>query len=188
MRSAEQILLPFGIIIDMENRVESKIKKNGRPSKINTLDLRQVETLASFGLTDKQIADVIGVTEQSINNYKKDEKFFESLKKGKEIADQRVERSLFERATGYSHPEDKIFCNPSGKVTTVQTIKYYAPDTIACIFWLKNRKSEEWQDRQVFKGEGFGKTEYHYTIIKEYPKEQKEIPANRIEEQLQVND
>lgn len=119
----------------------------GRPSKKDNIDLKLVETLASFALTDKQIAQVLEITEQSLNNYKKDEKFFESLKRGKKVADDRVERSLFERATGYDHPEEDIRVI-EGIVTKTPTIKHYPPDTTACIFWLKNRKRQEWRDKQ----------------------------------------
>jgi len=110
--------------------------------------------MASYGMTDKQMADVVGVSEQTVNNWKlKDPNFFESLKAEKEIADARVERSLFERATGYSHPEDKIF-NDNGTPLVVQTVKHYPPDTTAAIFWLKNRKPKEWRDRQELEHSG----------------------------------
>ncbi len=105
-------------------------------------------------MTDKQMADVVGVSEQTINNWKlKDPNFLESLKAEKEIADARVERSLFERATGYSHAEDKIF-NDNGTPLVVPTVKHYAPDTTAAIFWLKNRKPREWRDKQDIEHSG----------------------------------
>lgn len=122
-------------------------KKRGQPSKFEKVkDI--VIRLAKYGLTDKQMAEIIGVTEQTVNNWKKaNPSFFESLKSEKEIADAKVERSLFERATGYSHAEDKIF-NDNGQPLVVPTIKHYPPDTTAAIFWLKNRKPAEWRDKQ----------------------------------------
>lgn len=128
-------------------------KKRGQPSKFEKVkDI--VIRLAKYGLTDKQMAEVIGVTEQTVNNWKKaNPSFFESLKSEKEIADAKVERSLFERATGYSHAEDKIF-NDNGQPLVVPTIKHYPPDTTAAIFWLKNRKPAEWRDRQDIEHSG----------------------------------
>lgn len=128
-------------------------KKRGQPSKFEKVkDI--VIRLAKYGLTDKQMAEVIGVTEQTVNNWKKaNPSFFESLKSEKEIADAKVERSLFERATGYSHAEDKIF-NDNGQALVVPTIKHYPPDTTAAIFWLKNRKPAEWRDRQDIEHSG----------------------------------
>ena len=139
-------------------RVERKSKKKtkkkaarksvgGRPSKFKPEFEHQVKTLAELGATDAQIAQCFGVTEQTLNNWKKSHpRFFESLKSAKEIADERVEQSLFNRALGFSHPEEKIFCD-KGDVVRAGTMKQYPPDTTACIFWLKNRKSGEWRDK-----------------------------------------
>jgi transcriptional regulator with XRE-family HTH domain len=122
------------------------IKKNGRPSLKDTIDLDQLTILAEMGLTDAQLAQVFGISEQTLNNYKKDEKFFESIKKGKEISDNRVVRSLFERATGYEHPEVDIRVLDHEIVQTPLT-KHYPPDPTAMIFWLKNRRPEDWRDK-----------------------------------------
>lgn len=120
----------------------------GRPSKLDELDLEQVRKLAVKGWTDKEIADFYGVSEQTVNNWKqRNPEFLESLKLGKEEADAKVERSLFEKATGYSHP-DTHFSVYEGIVTQTPTVKVYAPDTTAAIFWLKNRKPTEWRDKQ----------------------------------------
>lgn len=129
------------------------MKENGRPSKFEQVK-DMLYKMASYGMTDKQMAEVVGVTEQTVNNWKlKDPNFFESLKAEKEIADAMVERSLFERATGYSHAEDKIF-NDNGIPLVVPTVKHYPPDTTAAIFWLKNRKPKEWRDRQELEHSG----------------------------------
>src|SRR3990167_11283266 len=98
-------------------------KKTGRPSKKDTLDFTMLKTLASFGLTDVQLASIFRVTEQTINQWKKDDKVYLALKEGKDIADAMVERSLFERAMGYSHPEEKIFCH-EGEIIRAETIHH----------------------------------------------------------------
>ena len=109
---------------------------------------KQAYRLCLLGATDKDLAAFFQVTEQTINNWKKDHKdFFESLKDGKEIADAKVGEKLFQRATGYEHQEDKVFCNSSGEVTVVPTTKHYAPDPTSMIFWLKNRRPDLWRDR-----------------------------------------
>lgn len=124
------------------------VKKMGRPSKFDSLDLDKVRKVASKGWTDAEMADFFEVTEQTWNNWKlAHEDFFESLKEWKAEADLRVERSLYERAIGYSHPEDKIF-NDGGEPLVVPTRKNYPPDTTAAIFWLKNRQSGNWRDKQ----------------------------------------
>jgi hypothetical protein len=74
-------------------------------------------------------------------------KFCQALKAGKEAADQRVERSLYQRAVGYAHDAVKIFM-PAGASAPVYApyVERVAPDTTAAIFWLKNRKKDEWRD------------------------------------------
>jgi len=120
----------------------------GQPTKFNKEVERQALLLAAKGFTDKEMAEVLNITEQTFNNWKKAHpKFFESLKRAKVIRDSRVERSLYERACGYEHPEDKIFCN-NGKIVTQETTKHYPPDPTSMIFWLKNTQPKKWRDRQ----------------------------------------
>ena len=38
--------------------------------------------------------------------------------------------------------------NYQGQVTLTPIIKHYPPDTTAAIFWLKNRKTDQWRDKQ----------------------------------------
>lgn len=119
-----------------------------RPTKYKEEYENQALVLAEKGFTDNEIAKVFGVREQTINNWKKKfPQFFESLKKGKEVADQKVVQSLYQRALGYSHPEVHI-TNFQGSITKTNIIKHYAPDTTAAIFWLKNRDPENWKDRR----------------------------------------
>jgi len=120
----------------------------GQPTKYKHTYNRQALVLAEKGFTDKDVAEIFSVTEQTINNWKKKfPQFFESLKKGKDIADQKVVQSLYQRALGYSHPDTHI-SNHQGHITKTNIIKHYAPDTTACIFWLKNRDKENWRDVQ----------------------------------------
>lgn len=121
--------------------------ERGAPTKFKEEYIEQAEKLAKYGLIDKEIAEFFGVTEKTLNNWKQAHPdFLQSLKKGKEISDSEVIRSLYDRATGYSHPEDKIF-NHNGKEMVVPTTKHYPPDTTACIFWLKNRIPEDWREK-----------------------------------------
>lgn len=127
--------------------------KKGRPKEkvADKVNLELVTFLSQKGFTDVEIGKVLGVTEMTINRYKKDEKFLLALKNGKEISDSAVEKSLFERAMGYSCPETKVFCH-EGVITTHEVIKHYPPEVVACIFWLKNRKPAEWRDKREVTG------------------------------------
>lgn len=120
----------------------------GRPTKYKPEYADQARKLALLGATDKDIADFFGVSEQTVNAWKKvNPEFLESLKGGKDELDAKVVRSLFQRATGYSHPEDKIF-NNGGEEMIVHTTKHYPPDATSMIFWLKNRQPDDWRDKQ----------------------------------------
>lgn len=119
-----------------------------RPTKYKPEYQGQAKKLALLGATDKDLAAFFEVSESTLNKWKLDyPEFSEALKEGKDELDSQVVRSLYQRAMGYSHPEDKIF-NQAGEPMVVPTTKHYPPDTTACIFWLKNRQKEEWRDKQ----------------------------------------
>lgn len=107
-----------------------------------------------LGATDKVLADYFDVSEATINNWKIDHApFLESIKRGKQEADSVIADSLFNRARGYSHTEEKVF-NNQGEIVTYETTKHYAPDTTAAIFWLKNRQPKQWRDKQEVEHSG----------------------------------
>jgi hypothetical protein len=72
------------------------------------------------------------------------------LKIGKAEADKRVERSLYERANGYTYDAVKIFM-PAGvkKPVYAPYREHVPPDVTAGIFWLKNRDPAHWRDGVV---------------------------------------
>lgn len=118
-----------------------------RPSKFQEEFIPQAEKLCKLGATDMEVADFFEVDVRTLYRWKADnEAFCQALKAGKEVADERVERSLYARANGYEHNEVDIRV-VGGAIVQTPIRKYYAPDTTACIFWLKNRKPGEWRDK-----------------------------------------
>ena len=125
-----------------------------RPTSYKPEYAAQAERLCKLGATDIELADFFGVSEVTINAWKNTQpKFLKSLKAGKEEADQRVERSLYRRALGFEHEAVKIYCGKNGEVTQVPYREIVPPDTTACIFWLKNRRRDQWQDRVQVAGD-----------------------------------
>lgn len=128
--------------------------------------LLQLESWARDGLTDKQIASNMGITEQTLNVWKKNyPSLFESLKRGKAVVDIQVENALLKRALGYSYDEvtkERVLdYDPStGQVVgshmevTKTVRKEVQGDTTAQIFWLKNRRHEKWRDKRDVSVEG----------------------------------
>lgn len=116
------------------------------------------ETACKAGLTDIEIADLFSVSVRTINNWKIEHvEFAAALKAGKAEADERVERSLFAKATGYTFDSVKIF-QDKGSPVIVPYREHVPPDTTAAIFWLKNRRPDLWRDvsRQEHSGPNGG--------------------------------
>jgi len=120
----------------------------GRPTDYREVYNEQVYKLCLLGATDAEIANFFEVAESTINNWKIDyPEFLESIKRGKETADATVAESLYKRANGYQHPDVDIKMY-EGDIIVTDITKHYPPDTTAAIFWLKNRKSAQWRDKQ----------------------------------------
>lgn len=118
----------------------------GRPSSFDPELCDSVAELCRAGATDLEVAEHLGIDRATLYRWKtKHPEFRDALKTAKEEADQRVEASLFHRATGYSHPAVKILSTRDG-VVEVPFTEHYPPDTTAAIFWLKNRQPERWRD------------------------------------------
>lgn len=117
--------------------------------------LTLIEGWARDGLTEKQIAFNIGIRRETLHDWKrKYPNISNTLKKGKEVVDRQVENALFKSAVGFIYEEDVV--TNAGDVVRVK--KYSKPNTTAQIFWLKNRKREQWTDKSEVKVEGTIKT------------------------------
>ncbi len=120
----------------------------GAPTKYKEVYNEQVYKLCLLGAIDEQLADFFDVCVDTINEWKKVyPEFSESIKRGKQFADAEIANSLFHRAKGYEHPDVdiKMF---EGQIIQTDLTKHYPPDTAAAIFWLKNRQSGQWRDKQ----------------------------------------
>lgn len=121
-------------------------KANGRPSKYLPHYARQAHCLALLGLIDEELAKVFDVSVATLNSWKKSQPgFLGALKDGRTTTDAKVAERLYERAMGYEHESVKIFLD-EGEPVLVPFIEHYPPDTVACIFWLKNRQPKLWRD------------------------------------------
>ena len=102
------------------------------------------------------MADFFGIAESTLNAWKLAHlDFSESLKKGKLCADANVSDRLYLRAMGYSHEEVHV-SNYQGDITLTPLTKHYPPDTTAAIFWLKNRRPEQWREKSQHELSGPG--------------------------------
>lgn len=113
-----------------------------------------IEGWARDGLTDEQIAHNIGISRATLYEWKnKYPDISDTLKKGKQVIDRMVENALLKRALGYTYEEVTEEESENGMKRKVVT-KEVVPDTTAQIFWLKNRKPNEWRDKQNIEHSG----------------------------------
>lgn len=68
------------------------------------------------------------------------------------MADANVADRLYQRAMGFEHDSEeiKVVSIGAGEGSEVQRVpikKIYPPDTVAAIFWLKNRQKDKWRDK-----------------------------------------
>lgn len=92
----------------------------------------------------------MGVSRSTLNAWiSKYSDISDVIKKGREVVDRQVENALLKRALGYTY--DEVSEKFEGGVLTERKVikKQVVPDTTAQIFWLKNRKPEEWRDKRV---------------------------------------
>lgn len=103
--------------------------------------------ICRMGGTSSDIAEGLGISERTVRRWRREyEDFDTACKVNKDLFDDRIEVSLAQRALGYSCPETKVLIR-DGKVHTHEVMKYYPPDTLACIYWLNNRRPANWRQK-----------------------------------------
>ena len=131
--------------------------------------MTRIEGWARDGLTDAQIAVKMGINVSTLYKYQNEHnEITEALKRGKAPVDTQVENALLKRALGYEYEEvtTEIEETPTGKNDengkpimrqkkhVRRTTKQVAPDVLAQIYWLKNRKPDKWRDKPMDGGAG----------------------------------
>lgn len=123
--------------------------------------LLRVQGWARDGLTDKDIAHNMRIGLSTLKEWKgRFPEILEALRVGKDSADRVVENALYKSATGYT-----VIVKKPVKVKTVdydatgkkvrETERWVAVEeevhvpaqVTAQIFWLKNRKPEQWREK-----------------------------------------
>lgn len=133
------------------DRAEGKAAPQGEghdPDRFHPRYTAQAEKLCAMGATDVEIADFFGISTDTLAMWRRQNAEFNlSIKIGASVADDRVERSLFQRAVGYEYQAVKIF-NANGEPLVVPYRHHVPPDITAIQFWLKNRRADDWREKQ----------------------------------------
>ncbi len=135
--------------------MSDKKELTGRPTKYTKDLYPKIEKLIKLGATDKEVAELIDVTESTFNLWKvKHKEFSEFLKECKTITDSDMEQSLRKRAMGCTTTEKKVIRRFDREKDSMELyeeseiVKEHAPDTKAIERWLFNRNPDRWKNKQ----------------------------------------
>lgn len=121
-----------------------KYERPGQPTKYKAEMIRAITTMAQNGMTDRAIAEALGVTYTTFRNWVgRHEKLRAALVIPKQTADADVEYSLYQQAKGYDYLEEDIRVF-DGQLVKVEVRKHQPPNVTAALAWLNNRKRAEW--------------------------------------------
>jgi len=127
------------------------IRKAGRPSVYRREYAAMAETAAAdLNVTEKQLAKLFSVTKKTITNWKaKHKDFAEALATGKEEADSKVVKRLYQRAIGYTYKEKSVVTFPDGGQQITEHEKHSPPNVDAQVKWLYNRQPKQWRAQPI---------------------------------------
>jgi hypothetical protein len=101
-----------------------------------------------LGATNEALAERFEVCRRTIDNWIATiPEFSAAVRQGREVADWSVVSALFARATGMEQKVTKVFCHRGQPVTANYTVQL-PPDVRACIFWLRNRRPDQWRENR----------------------------------------
>ena len=133
-------------------------RPRGRPPKYRPEFAERVTDLCLLGATNEELAKVFGVDDATISRWlDKTPEFRSAVKQGRELADMKVARALYLKATGqWTRPAVKIATRieilPNGTEIKsehiVPYVEHFPPDTAAAFIWLKNRQPHRWRDKK----------------------------------------
>lgn len=120
----------------------------------------QIEGWSRDGLTNEQLAANMGVTVKTFYEWQaRFVEFREAIKRGKAPVDIQVENALLKSALGHTVKVKKPIKIKEirqkvgeGRIETerieyADEEVYIPPNSVAQIFWLKNRRPDKWRDK-----------------------------------------
>lgn len=147
-----------------KKKVSKKTPAKAGPKEKLTKDLKSwILYLCESGKTNEEIAKIIGINPSTLYTWqKKYPELRESIKEAKKSTDELVEEALLDCALGYDYEEEKLMNVSMGKgnpsmVERHTVTMHRHKDPRAIMFWLKNRKPEEWRDLKAVEAEISGK-------------------------------
>jgi len=142
--------LPVATTADLAQAAEIQAKlaegAGGRPTDYRPEFAAVARALCKRGATDYELAQEFGVTTSTIWRWTvAHEEFCSALKENKEAFDDRAERSLAQRAVGYTYNAQKVF-QYQGQPIVVDYVEHVPPDPGAAKLWLSCRRPDKWRE------------------------------------------
>lgn len=124
-----------------------------RPSakKIIRDNMDRIEKWVAAGLSMKEVAKNLGISERTLYKYKaEDKQFMQTVKKARQVCVEILENTMFKSATGFTqtvkkYEKVKRCTYKDGKklkeweeIVELEVEEYFKPDITAGIFLLKN--------------------------------------------------
>jgi hypothetical protein len=119
-----------------------------------TLDPLLARWAAQKNLDLADVAHQIGIPVALLRQWLRDHpELSAAVTEGHRTADAKVIEALYKRATGYDYENSERLVTKhkvKGQTTETQTARktqhHLPPDTRAILFWLKNRRPDQWSD------------------------------------------
>lgn len=154
------------------------------PTAYDEVVVREIMEAHTGAGTARELSRELGIAMPTFMLWQREKpEFKEMVRAVRAIADDQVEASLHERATGYIETtEDKAYerDEKTGKmVISKRTVKehHVAADTAAAKFWLGNRRKEDWTERKVVEVE-----HKHGDLLKRIEQEVLDLPEDEYED------
>ncbi|MDB5711246.1 MAG: transposase [Sphingomonas bacterium] len=117
----------------------------GRPSPYKPEFARIAQRLCRNGATDIEVADILGISVRTFYRWcLLHDEFTAAVRVGKDAADDRVERALYQRAVGYDYTAEKIVITRDGGPVAVPYTVHAPADVRAALHWLAIRRPKPW--------------------------------------------
>jgi hypothetical protein len=117
----------------------------GRPSPYKPEFARIAQRLCRNGATDIEVADILGISVRTFYRWcLLHDEFTAAVRVGKDAADDRVERALYQRAVGYDYVAEKIVTPKGGGPVAVPYNMHVPADVRAALHWLAIRRPKPW--------------------------------------------
>src|SRR3569623_209756 len=128
-----------------EARLPAARMSAGRPSPYNPEFAGIARRLCRNGATDIEVADILGISVRTFYRWcLLHDEFTAAVRVGKDAADDRVERALYQRAVGYDYIAEKIVTPRGGGPVVMPYTMRIPADVRAALHWLAIRRPKHW--------------------------------------------